>query len=121
MLIELHGGSVQARSEGPGAGRGFFYGQYSVGQRCAWAAEPLIPRKQETITSPDAPPSILGVKVLVVDDDNDARELLRSILAHHGASVRTAASAADAIKEFASKPPQIIVSDIGMPGEDDTN
>ncbi len=72
------------------------------------AAEPMAPREDQSAAPPDEPPSILGVKVLVVDDDNDARELLRSILAHHGASVRTAASAADAIREFAAKPPQII-------------
>lgn len=118
QLIELHGGSVQVHSEGPGRGAAFTVSMPLANGYVRRAAEPLTPRQEEPAAPQDAPPSILGVKVLVVDDDNDARELLRSILAHHGASVRTAASAADAIREFASKPPQIIVSDIGMPGED---
>jgi PAS domain S-box-containing protein len=118
QLVELHGGSVRALSEGVGKGAAFTVVVPLSNTYIRRAAEPLAQRKEEHPPAMEAPPSILGVKVLVVDDDNDARELLRSILAHHGASVRTAASAADAIKEFAAKPPQILLSDIGMPGED---
>lgn len=118
QLIELHGGSVRAKSEGAGLGSSFIVTIPLANGYVRRAAEPLAPRKEDEAPHVEAPPSLLGVKVLVVDDDNDARELLRSILAHHGASVRTAASAAEAIKEFSSTPPQILVSDIGMPGED---
>ncbi len=118
QLIELHGGSVRAESEGSGRGASFIVTIPLANGYVRRAAEPLTPRKETDSPHVEAPPSLLGVKVLVVDDDNDARELLRSILAHHGASVRTAASAAEAIKEFTQSPPQIVVSDIGMPGED---
>lgn len=118
QLIELHGGSVQVRSGGEGLGSIFTVTIPLSNNYVRRAAEPLTQRREEHQLPTEAPPSILGVKVLVVDDDNDARELLRSILAHHGASVRTASSAAEAIREFTAKAPQILVSDIGMPGED---
>jgi CheY-like chemotaxis protein len=70
--------------------------------------------------SGDAPAQrqLVGVRVLVVDDEEDARDLLEAILSHHGATVRAAESASAgraALQEFR---PHVIISDIGMPGED---
>src|SRR5262245_5074391 len=66
-----------------------------------------------------AKPEILsGVRVLVVDDDSDAREILAVQLAHHGATTAVSASAVGALGELETFRPDVIVADIGMPGED---
>jgi CheY-like chemotaxis protein len=59
-----------------------------------------------------------GLTVLVVDDNPDARDLLEFILASHGAQVRTAASAAEALEALSQSLPDVLISDIGMPEED---
>ncbi|HEY6723252.1 MAG TPA: response regulator, partial [Polyangiaceae bacterium] len=59
-----------------------------------------------------------GVKVLVVDDGSDAREALVGLLERHGALVRPAASVAEAMASLGLELPDVLVSDIGMPGED---
>ena len=64
------------------------------------------------------PPSLAGVSVLVVDDEEDARVLLKAILSKAGASVQIAKSAQDAIRTLKAAPPNVLVSDIGMPEED---
>ncbi len=58
------------------------------------------------------------MRVLVVDDEPDARSLLRRLLEDCHAVVRTSASARDALDQIAAEPPDVLVSDIGMPGED---
>jgi CheY-like chemotaxis protein len=62
--------------------------------------------------------SLDGVRVLVVDDEEDARDLLRTALEHCNAQVTTAGSAAEALATIAQVRPDVIVSDIGMPLED---
>jgi CheY-like chemotaxis protein len=62
--------------------------------------------------------SIAGVHVLVVDDEPDAREFVKRLLNHAGATVSTAGSAAEAMERIASCQPDVLVCDIGMPGED---
>ena len=59
-----------------------------------------------------------GVDVLVVDDEEDSRELLKTVFESYGATARTAGSVADAIREIDRQIPHVIVSDIGMPTED---
>jgi CheY-like chemotaxis protein len=61
---------------------------------------------------------LLGVRVLVVDDDPDARDLCAMILGMHGARVSTAESAMDAMTRLESEDVEVMVSDIGMPNED---
>ena len=63
-------------------------------------------------------PELRGVRVLVVDDDADNREMLATILEHSGALVATADSAAEALSAFGRAPPQVLVTDIGLPDED---
>jgi CheY-like chemotaxis protein len=62
--------------------------------------------------------ALLGVRVLVVDDEIDTREVIRAMLTRYGAEVRAAESAADAIRVLTEWKPDALVSDIGMPGED---
>lgn len=74
-------------------------------------AQPLEPELSEA-------PRLQGVTVLVVDDDADARNVMQRILGDSGASVITASSAAEALQVLPHARPTLLVSDIGMPGED---
>jgi CheY-like chemotaxis protein len=66
----------------------------------------------------DCPPELRGVKVLAVDDEADARHLLTAVLEQCGAEVRTSASCAEALAVLEEFEPDVLISDIGMPGED---
>ena len=59
-----------------------------------------------------------GVRVLVVEDERDTREMIAYILGEFGASVAQASSASEALREFVAAPPNIVISDIGMPDMD---
>jgi PAS domain S-box-containing protein len=118
QLVELHGGSVDAHSEGVGTGATFIVHLPISAAMPARTRQAPPPAATERIREEIPLPSLLGTKVLVVDDDADARELLRSILAQSGASVRTAGSAAEALQQFDARQPDVLVSDIGMPGKD---
>jgi signal transduction histidine kinase len=115
-LVELHGGTVSARSEGVGKGATFeiqLPSELSVEDRKA--SRGLEPRGSEAACGPDL---LAGVTVLVVDDDEDARELLRVTLESCGGRVTTASSAAEAMHAFERMTPDVMVSDIGMAAED---
>jgi CheY-like chemotaxis protein len=77
-------------------------------------------RRQERVSSNPraAEGELRGVRVLVVDDDDDSREMLEQLLVGAGASLRTASSAQTALQALDEEVPDILVSDIGMPGED---
>jgi CheY-like chemotaxis protein len=66
----------------------------------------------------DCPPSLAGLDILVVEDDPDARRLIHHALSDCGATVRTANSAAEGLIRFDEKTPDVLISDISMPGED---
>jgi CheY-like chemotaxis protein len=119
-LVESHGGTVRARSRGLGQGATFTVhlpvraldkpeGQYEHPRSSAAGADAMID---------DEWPNLAGITVLVVDDEKDARDLVRAILEERGATVTTAPSAAEARKRIALAPPGVIVCDIGMPNED---
>jgi signal transduction histidine kinase/CheY-like chemotaxis protein/putative methionine-R-sulfoxide reductase with GAF domain len=113
-LAELHGGTVSAASEGPGRGASF-----TVRLPLSVSVARALPEPPGAAL-PDAPRarSLEGLDVLIVDDDPDALELLRAILGAAGASVRSAASAAEALKRLEAHVPDVVVSDVEMPGED---
>ena len=118
-IVEMHGGTVTAASEGEGQGACFTVRlPLSVTQpRDAMARPP--PRRPAAPGSEQVRPSELkGVRVLVVDDEEDARELLRTLLEDSGASVLTAGSAEDGLQVLRAEQPDVLVSDIGMPGTD---
>lgn len=117
-LVELHGGTVQARSAG-------------LGQGAAFAVRlPLLVAHRETdddlrhASAGDSPDSVrlqaelAGVSVLVVEDNEDSRKLLIAILSRSGARVQAAESVAAAMRILAGERPDIVISDIEMPGED---
>jgi signal transduction histidine kinase/ActR/RegA family two-component response regulator len=120
-VAELHGGSVRAASEGEGRGATFVI-RLPVGE--GLAAEPRNMNLYKVTgyapheTAHEEGLRLNGARVLVVDDDADTRQLLRRVLESHGAAVRTASSAAEALKMIAASPPDALVADIGMPDED---
>lgn len=107
-LVELHGGSVAAHSDGVGRGARFV------------VRLPIVPLPDVTSGSADGPPAptLSGLRVVLVDDDDDNRELLAAILGRHGADVRQAASARDGIALAEQCQPHVVLSDIAMPHED---
>jgi signal transduction histidine kinase/CheY-like chemotaxis protein len=116
-LVELHGGSVRAESHGLGRGATFTV---------------LLPARDETANGSNDPGARItrdsfpaagctrldGLRVLVVDDEADARELVGTMLSQAGAAVTVASSCAEALTALAGPLPDVLVSDIGMPGED---
>ena len=117
-LVELHGGSVRAESSGEGQGSTFTVRlpvlpvyKNGVDQRIHTATRDTLP--------PYACPERLdGLKVLVVDDEVDAQELLRVAISERGAHVTTAGSVQEALACIEKESPDLLISDIGMPDED---
>jgi CheY-like chemotaxis protein len=117
-LVELHGGSVAARSAGPGAGSTFSIRLPVAGP--AADTDPIAPVPAATVSraSQAGLPSLEGLRVLVVDDEADARDLLGVILRRRGAAIATAASMAEALEAMDQARPDVVVSDISMPEAD---
>jgi signal transduction histidine kinase/CheY-like chemotaxis protein len=111
-LVELHGGTISAHSEGMDRGATFVVTiPLSAVQR---ADEPAA----EVIAKGDPLRELEGLRVLVVDDEHDARELISEILSNVGVEVRTAGDSSAAMQEMEVFVPHVLVCDIGMPGED---
>ena len=114
-LVELHGGTVVAAS--PGEGRGATFRVSLPGMSAASMASRADAGSDSVAATPGPAPALRNIRVLVVDDDADARELFSSILGSAGAAVLTAASAADAL-QLLNNGVDVLLSDIEMPGED---
>jgi CheY-like chemotaxis protein len=115
-LVELHGGTVGAESEGKGEGASFTVRlPIMIGR--GGAEVPTHPTVED-IPSTDLGPSLKDVKVLVVDDEEGAREVASAVLVMAQAEVRTAASANSALIIMDEWQPDVIVADIGMPEVD---
>jgi CheY-like chemotaxis protein len=112
-ITELHGGTVSAVSEGEGRGSTF-----TIELPIHPVAIPAVPRAALDGAGAEPDQRLTGVHVLVVDDEPDARELLGELLRDGGAEVRTAASADEAMTANEAAAPDVLVSDIGMPGQD---
>jgi len=120
-LIEQHGGTVRAESAGEGKGASFTIELPLAKQQPAPSARSSA-RAAMILPTPATPDMMVldlsGVHVLVVDDDRDARELIKRILSDCGADVRIAASARDAFAQFRERAPDLLISDLGMPEVD---
>lgn len=115
-LVEGHGGTVRAESEGQGRGARFIV---LLPVQAVFAAQPESDRPRRSSAAPAAgPTSLAGVTVLVVDDEADARDLVATALRANGAEVMTAANAAQGLELLSDKKPMVLVSDIGMPETD---
>ena len=118
QLIELHGGTINAHSGGGGKGATFEIFLPSI------VAPPAPADVRETVAAVALPAvsvddaMLRNVRVLVVDDEEDARLLLETTLAQYGADVTIAASAAEALQAIERAVPDVLLSDVGMPHED---
>lgn len=118
-LIEIHGGQIEAKSGGAGAGATFTVRLPVAGSR----VEQIVPRELdreaelqlERMKSQDA---LAGLHVLMVDDDEDTLELLSAALRQRSADVTAVSSASEALLAIQRSRPDVLISDIAMPGED---
>jgi len=115
-LVELHGGTVHAESAGTGKGSTFVV-KIPLVSVAPQGAEPVAGPGTET-EDVRYPSELNGLKVLVLDDERDSRELVQEVLARGGATVWLASSVPEALTLIGLEPPDVIVSDIGMPEED---
>jgi PAS domain S-box-containing protein len=119
-LVESHGGSVKATSGGEGRGATFsvllpLLGVYGVAGPGTEARTDALTKKRLSI---ECPPKLDGVRVLVVDDDLDTRQMLEAVLSQCEADVVTAGSVVEALQEIERQKPDVLVSDVGMPNQD---
>jgi PAS domain S-box-containing protein len=111
-LVELHGGTVTGTSPGPGRGSEFIV---RLSSAATGASEPVAPETESTASvRRDEGPR----RVLVVDDNEDAREALRFLLDDEGHDVRTAADGPEALAVASGFRPDVVLLDIGLPGMD---
>ncbi len=116
QLVELHGGSVHAQSPGEGQGATFIV---SLPLMAVWETQDT--RVHPTASSEelfDNPPSLKGLQILLVNDEADTRDLITIILEQYEAKVTAIASVQEALVVIEQMQPDVLISDIGMPGED---
>jgi signal transduction histidine kinase/ActR/RegA family two-component response regulator len=117
-LVDLHGGTLEAHSDGYGKGARFSVRLPVSPLVSATLGVSQVPATKEPSLSLDLPTGLDGLRVLVVEDEPDARELIGYVLETCGIEVRLAGSVAAALNELANYTPHVIISDIGMPDED---
>ena len=117
-LVELHGGSIEAESGGLGHGSLFTVDLPLAQERRDPARAEERKREVERRRSRRGSIRLDGVHVLLVEDDEDSRKLLGTMLKRYGARVTATKSAAEAFRAVAGDVPDLLISDIGMPDED---
>src|SRR5690606_1152743 len=115
-IVELHGGTIAASSEGPGKGATFTV-TLPISMERRITPLPFAAYDTEKRAFP-RPAELRGLDVLVVEDEEDAREMLASMLLGCDARVTSVASVREALDALSRGPVDLVVSDIGMPGED---
>ncbi|HEX8177188.1 MAG TPA: ATP-binding protein [Pyrinomonadaceae bacterium] len=117
-LVELHGGTVDVESKGDGQGSTFSATfPLLAASTAAPKADPAHQARTERASfNPQL--KLEGLRVLVVDDEPDTRKVISAVIKKSGAEVRTCASAHEALETLVDWKPDVLMSDIGMPGED---
>ncbi|HKC56202.1 MAG TPA: ATP-binding protein [Vicinamibacterales bacterium] len=116
-LVELHGGTIKVRSDGDGHGSTFQVDLPSVIGDVPAETEPPARSAARKTTAIDGD-LLRDLRILVVDDEPDARDLIEMALSQYGAIVTTVDSAAAALSEIDRRLPDVLLSDVGMPRED---
>ncbi|HET6974355.1 MAG TPA: PAS domain S-box protein [Pyrinomonadaceae bacterium] len=117
-LVELHGGTIKAESDGLGRGSVFTVDLPMTQERRDPARAEERKREVDRRHSRKGVVRLDGVHVLLVEDDDDSRKLLGTMLRRYGARVTSTKSAAEALEVFAGELPDVMISDIGMPDQD---
>ena len=124
-IVEMHGGNVHANSKGKGLGAAFTVtlpilplSDTPSGELRRAAMTSRASGERPVFVNHAEVTRLDGLRVLVVDDDADTRELLRVALSNAGADVELSVSSSEALSTIKSRKPDCIVSDVGMPGED---
>jgi CheY-like chemotaxis protein len=124
QLVELHGGTIAAASAGVGHGASFTIQLPRISASDASVSE-IIPIQERPIRRPGArapvpalPRSLIGLNVLLVDDEEDSLTMFRDALENAGASVRAVSSGAAALQEAGNWKPDLLVTDLGLAGMD---
>ena len=119
QLVELHGGSIRAASEGEGKGATFLVQlPLSIVQREDQSSRRVHPTAETESGESLSLPRLDGVHIFAVDDEPDARDLLRTVLEGRGAKVTSFGTADDALAALRTTRPSALVCDIGMPNMD---
>lgn len=121
QLVEMHGGDIKAESPGVGQGSTF-----TVSLPVAVVHNPQNDRQTDRIHPKsssgriafDCPPNLSGLRIMVVDDEKDSRDLLEDVLSLCKAEILAVASANEALEKILEFNPEVIISDIGMPEQD---
>ncbi|MEP6888196.1 MAG: response regulator [Nitrospirales bacterium] len=119
-VVEMHGGTVQAHSEGEGKGATFAVMLPMIGVPMAdnnGHTDGAVDVSRDGV-SMDRVPELKGISVLIVDDEQETLDLLVEVLSRCGAEVRASSSAHDALEALQTWKADVLISDIGMPGED---
>jgi PAS domain S-box-containing protein len=114
-LVELHGGTVRASSEGKGKGASVIV---NLPSGSAKKSKPPPSSERERRPGANAVSPLASKRVIVLDDEEDMRDLIAMILEHAGARVTRVASVDAAVRAIETEPPDVAVSDLAMPGED---
>jgi signal transduction histidine kinase/ActR/RegA family two-component response regulator len=115
-LVEMHGGTIQVHSDGEGRGATFVVRLPVSAMHHRSRITPVSVNLAQL--SLEFPPELVGLRVLVVDDEEDARDLVATLLEHCGVIVKSASSASQALHIVQQDRPDVLISDIGMPLED---
>ena len=117
-IVELHGGTIQAVSPGEGKGASFILKLPIMVVHDAVRAKTTTPLELPVSSQPVEAARLDGVRVLVVDDEQDTRVLLKTVLTESGAQVSTVATVTEALENLQLNQTDLLLSDIEMPGED---
>ena len=123
-IVELHGGTVEVMSEGEGKGTTFTvvlpFSEAVLNSTEEWNGQTLpVENSAANEAEPDASKNDLnGLRVLLLDDENDSLELLTTVLTQHGIEVRPHSNVRDALETLKTWKPNVIISDLAMPEED---
>lgn len=117
-IVELHGGTIEAQSLGEGLGARFVVKLPVAAVRPEARATSARLATVPSMVGFERPEELVGLRILVVDDEQDARDLLTEVLESCGSIVTRADSATKALGVIERELPDILISDIGMPGDD---